>query len=186
MRAMVLILAVGLAGCGYNDMVTLREDIDSAWGQVDKELQRRSDLVPNLMSVTRGYATHEQQVFQAVADARARLLASESRTDRIDAATAMSSALGRLLALAESYPTLKADAQFQRLLKELADIEDRIAVERTRYNDAVRAYNSFVQGFPRMIYASALGFTPQRYFEASAAARATPRVDLPGTGTAIR
>src|SRR5581483_6481990 len=165
--AAMLVLLV-LSGCGYNRMVAMREQIESAWAQVENQLQRRNDLIPNLVEVTKGYATHEREVFTRVADARAKLLASGTRDQKIDAANELSSALGRLLALSERYPELKADKQFARLSDELAGTENRIAVERMRYNDAVRAYNTYVKSFPPVLYARALGFEQQKYFEAPA------------------
>src|ERR1700756_4388296 len=153
-------VAMSLTGCGYNRMVAMREQIEAAWAQVENQLQRRNDLIPNLVEVTRGYATHERTVFDNIADARARLLAGGSRDDKIAGPTEMTSARGRLLAIAERYPELKANQQFARLSDELAGTENRIAVERMRYNDVVREYNAYVKSFPTALYASALGFKP--------------------------
>src|ERR1043165_6701711 len=116
-------LAVGLAGCGYNRLVNQREAVDSAWAQVQNQLQRRNDLIPNLVEVTKGYASHEKEIFEAVANARSRLIGAGTRDEQIDAANQLSGALGRLLAIAEQYPQLKADAQFARLSDELAGTE---------------------------------------------------------------
>jgi LemA protein len=181
MRAVttIAILAAALgSGCGYNQMVSLKETVDAAWAQVDNQLQRRNDLVPNLVEVTKGYAAHEQEIFGRVADARARLLAGGTRDERIDAANQLSGSLGRLLAIAERYPDLKANQQFARLSDELAGTENRIAVERMRYNDAVRAYNAFIKSIPTVAYARSFGFTEQRYFEAPAEAKQVPKVDF--------
>ena len=173
----VALLATALTGCGYNRLVSLREAIDGAWAQVEVQLQRRNDLVLNLVEVTKGYAKHEREIFEAVANARARMLAAGgSRDAQIDAASDMSSALSRLLALSERYPDLKADQQFGRLSDELAGTENRIATERRRYNDAVREYNTLVRSFPTMLTARATGFTPQKYFEAPEAAQQVPAV----------
>jgi len=172
------VLALGTAGCGYNRMVAMRETIEAAWSQVENQLQRRNDLIPNLVEVTRGYATHERAVFERIADARARLLAGGSREDKIAAANEMSGALGRLLAIAEQYPDLKANQQFARLSDELAGTENRIAVERMRYNDAVREYNAYTKAFPTVLYAESLGFKPEKYFEAPPEAQKAPRVDF--------
>jgi len=172
------LLALGTAGCGYNRMVAMRENIEAAWSQVENQLQRRNDLIPNLVEVTRGYATHEREVFERIADARARLLAGGSREDKIAAANEMSGALGRLLAIAERYPDLKANQQFARLSDELAGTENRIAVERMRYNDAVREYNAYIKAFPTILYAESLGFKPEKYFEAPPEAQKAPRVDF--------
>src|SRR5213080_624689 len=162
-RAMtVMALATLVAGCGYNRIVALREQIDAAWAQVENQLQRRNDLIPNLVEVTRGYAKHEREVFDHVSDARARLLAGGSRDEKMAAANEMTGALGRLLAIAERYPDLKANQQFARLSDELAGTENRIAVERMRYNDAVRAYNAYIKSLPRSLYAGAVGFKPEK------------------------
>jgi LemA protein len=186
MRAVTaaVLVATALSGCGYNQMVSMKESVDAAWAQVENQLQRRNDLVPNLVEVTRGYATHEKEIFERVADARARLIAGGSRDERIDAANQLSGALGRLLAIAERYPDLKASTQFARLSDELAGTENRIAVERMRYNDAVRAYNAYIKSFPNVLYASGFGFTAQKYFEAPQEAQKVPKVDfgtVPGT-----
>ncbi|MBI3770427.1 MAG: LemA family protein [Deltaproteobacteria bacterium] len=171
------LLSTALAGCGYNRLVSLHEAIDGAWAQVEVQLQRRNDLVPNLVEVTKGYAKHEREIFEAVANARARMLAAGgSRDQTIAAAQDMSSALSRLLALSERYPDLKADQQFARLSDELAGTENRIATERRRYNDTVREYNTLVRSFPTMLIARATGFTPQKYFEAPEAAQQVPAV----------
>ena len=173
-----LLCVMTLAGCGYNEMVAMRERIEAAWAQVENQLQRRNDLIPNLIEVTKGYAAHERDIFEQVANARARLIAGGSRDDKIAAANELSGALGRLLAIAERYPDLKANQQFARLSDELAGTENRIAVERMRYNDAVRAYNSFIKSFPTLLYAEAFGFHPQKYFEAPEEAKKVPRVDF--------
>jgi len=171
-------VAMSLTGCGYNRMVAMREQIEAAWAQVENQLQRRNDLIPNLVEVTRGYATHEREVFSRIADARARLLAGGSREDKIAAANEMTGALGRLLAIAEQYPDLKANQQFAKLSDELAGTENRIAVERMRYNDAVREYNAYIKSFPTVLYAPSLGFKPEKYFEAPPEAQKAPRVDF--------
>jgi LemA protein len=172
---------LALAGCGYNRLVALREGVDAAWSQVENQLQRRNDLIPNLVEVTKGYATHEKEIFEAVANARARLLGAGSRDAEIDAATELQGALGRLLAIAERYPDLKANTQFARLSDELAGTENRIAVERMRYNDAVREYDTTLKSFPAVVYAGWFGFTPQKYFQAAPGATEVPKVDFTGT-----
>jgi LemA protein len=170
--------AMTLTGCGYNRLVGLRESIDAAWAQVENQLQRRNDLVPNLVEVTKGYARHEREIFEGIADARARMLGAGSRAETIEAAGEMSSLLSRLLALSERYPDLKANQQFARLSDELAGTENRIATERRRYNEAVREYNTLVRSFPTLLTARALGFEPEAYFEAPEAARQAPAVRL--------
>jgi LemA protein len=170
--------AMLLSGCGYNQLVGLQQHIQAAWAQVQNQLQRRNDLIPNLVSTVKGYAAHEQQVFEAVANARSRLLAAGTRDEQIEAAQGLESALGRLLAIAERYPELKANEQFNRLSDELAGTENRIAVERMRYNEAVRAYNTYRNSFPTVLYASWLGFKDEKYFEAPTGAQQAPKVDF--------
>ena len=177
--------AILLSGCGYNQLVGLQQNIQSAWAQVQNQLQRRNDLIPNLVNTVKGYATHEQQVFEAVANARSRLLAAGTRDEQIDAAQGLNSALGRLLAIAEQYPQLKANEQFNRLSDELAGTENRIAVERMRYNDAVRAYNTYRNSIPTVLYANWLGFKEEKYFEAPTEAQQVPKVDFGGPGTTV-
>jgi LemA protein len=178
---LVVAVAAALSGCGYNTMVQMKEAVDSAWAQVQNQLQRRNDLIPNLVEVTKGYAAHEKEVFEAVANARSRLIAAGatgSRDEQIEAANQVSGALGRLLAIAEQYPQLKANEQFARLSDELAGTENRIAVERKRYNDTVQLYNAYIKQLPRGLYARFLGFSPQKYFEVPAAAQQAPKVDF--------
>ena len=171
------VLALSLSGCSYNRLVSLREAIDGAWAQVENQLQRRNDLIPNLIEVTKGYAAHEKGIFEAVANARARMLsAGTSRDATIAASGELSSALSRLLAIAERYPDLKADQQFARLSDELAGTENRIATERRRYNEVVQEYNTLAKTFPAVITAKVMGFTEQKYFEAPAAAQQVPQV----------
>jgi len=178
-RALVILIATAaLSGCGYNEMVTMKEKVDAAWAQVQNQLQRRNDLIPNLVEVAKGYAAHEKEVFEAVADARSRLLAAGTRDQQIDAANQVSGALGRLLALGERYPDLKANEQFNRLSDELAGTENRIAVERKRYNETVQEYNTYVRQLPQAIYARIFGFETQKYFEVPAAAQQVPKVDF--------
>ena len=173
------LVALSLSGCGYNRLVSLREAIDGAWAQVENQLQRRNDLIPNLIEVTKGYAAHEKEIFEAVANARAKMLAAGgSREAEIAASGELSSALSRLLALAENYPNLKADAQFARLSDELAGTENRIATERRRYNEVVQSYNTSIRSFPTALYAGWLGFKPEKYFEAPKEAQAVPKVEF--------
>jgi LemA protein len=180
LRIGVLLGAVLASGCSYNRLVGMREGVDAAWAQVENQLQRRTDLVPNLVEVTKGYAAHEREIFEAVANARSRLLGAGTRDEKIDAAAGLEGALGRLLAIAERYPDLKANTQFAKLSDELAGTENRIAVERMRYNDAVRAYNTSQRTFPTSLWAGWLGFTPAKYFEAPPGAKEVPKVDFGG------
>ncbi len=179
-RIGILLGMLWLTGCSYNRLVGMRETMDAAWAQVENQLQRRNDLIPNLVEVTKGYAAHEKEIFESVANARARLLGAGSRDEKIDAAEQLQGALGRLLAIAERYPDLKANTQFAKLSDELAGTENRIAVERMRYNDAVRAYDTALRSFPTNLWSSTLGFTPQKYFEAAPGAKEVPKVDFTG------
>lgn len=176
--AALIAVAMLASGCGYNTMVSLKEQIDSAWAQVENQLQRRNDLIPNLVEVTKGYAAHEKEIFTRVAEARSQLIAAGSRAEKIDAADNLSGALSRLLAIAENYPQLKADAQFARLSDELAGTENRISTERRRYNDTVREYNTFIKKFPQTIVARMTGFQSEKYFEAAKGAEEVPKVNF--------
>lgn len=184
MRQKVVVLALaglvllGQSGCGYNKMVSMRESIDAAWAQVENQLQRRNDLIPNLVEVTKGYATHEKEIFDHIADARSRLIGAGSRDEKIDAANDLTSALSRLLVIAERYPDLKANQQFARLSDELAGTENRIATERRRYNEAVRDYNTYIRTVPANFTARVFGFTAQKYFEAPKEAKQVPKVQF--------
>jgi len=172
----LLLLAASASGCGYNTMVTLKEQIDAAWAQVENQLQRRNDLIPNLVEVTKGYASHEKEVFERIADARSKLIGAGTRAEKIDAAENLGSALSRLLVISEQYPQLKADAQFTRLSDELAGTENRIATERRRYNDAVREYNTYIKKLPQAAFANWFGFHEEKYFEAPKEAQQVPKV----------
>jgi LemA protein len=175
---MLGILASVNSGCGYNTMVTMRESIDAAWAQVENQLQRRNDLIPNLVEVTKGYAAHEKEIFDHIADARARLIGAGSRDQKIDAANDLGTALSRLLVLGERYPDLKANQQFARLSDELAGTENRIATERRRFNEAVREYNTYIKKMPATFTARMFGFTEQKYFEAPKEAQQVPKVQF--------
>ena len=179
-RIGLFVALLALSGCSYNRLVGLRETIDAAWAQVENQLQRRNDLIPNLVEVTKGYAAHEKEIFEAVANARSRLLGAGTRDEKIDAATELQGALGRLLAIAERYPDLKANLQFAKLSDELAGTENRIAVERMRYNDAVRAFNTMQKSFPTVVWSGWFGFAPQKYFETTPEAKQAPKVDFGG------
>src|SRR5512135_1608418 len=173
-----VLLLLTMSGCGYNTMVTMKEAVDSAWAQVENQLQRRNDLIPNLVEVTKGYASHEKEIFDHVADARSRLIAAGSRDAKIEAANDLSSALSRLLVIAERYPDLKANQQFARLSDELAGTENRLATERRRFNEAVRDYNTYIKKIPANFTARMFGFTEQKYFETPKEAQKVPKVQF--------
>jgi LemA protein len=177
--ALGVMIVLGLIAVGqYNSLVQARERVDASWAQVENVLQRRADLIPNLVETVRGYAGHEREIFTQVADARGRLIGAQAPAEAAAANQQLDSALGRLLAIAEQYPQLRASEQFTRLQDELAGTENRIAVERRRYNEEVRSYNAMVRTFPTNLFAGPFGFESRDYFEAPAEAREVPRVDF--------
>src|SRR5262245_42583168 len=178
-RVMVLALAaLPLGGCSYNRFVSQEEAIKAQWAQVQNQLQRRNDLIPNLVETVKGYAQHEEGVFKEVADARSRLLAAKSPEETISAANQQTTALGRLLAIAENYPQLKANEQFNRLMDELSGTENRLAVERMRYNEKVQDYNSARRQFPANVTAKVFGFKEYPFFQAPPEAKTLPKVSF--------
>ena len=179
LQAAVLgIVALTLSGCSYNKFTTQEEAIKAAWAEVQNQIQRRSDLIPNLVETVKGYASHEAAVFKEIADARSQLLAAKTPAETIAAANQQSSALGRLLAVVENYPDLKANEQFNRLSDELAGTENRLATERMRYNDLVRDYNTKRNKFPSNITAKIFSFKEYAYFDAPKAVETVPKVDF--------
>src|ERR1700681_1929749 len=179
----VLVLASFLIGGSYvgrrNEMVRKNEAVKSQWAQVDVVLQRRADLIPNLVETVKGFAAQEQTVFHDIASARAALLGAQTPSDKIAANGQLDGALGRLLLIVENYPQLKSNENFLRLQDELAGTENRIAVERKRYNDTLRDYNTYVQQFPNSLLAGFAGFKAnEAYFEASEGARTVPKVNF--------
>lgn len=174
----VVVLLAAYSGCKYNALVTANEEIDSAWAQVENVLQRRADLIPNLVETVKGYAAQEREIFTAVAEARSRLIGATGPAEAAEANQSLSTALSRLLAISERYPDLKANQNFLRLQDELAGTENRIAVERKRYNDRVREYNTTVKRFPGNLFASLFGFDPREYFQAEETARTVPQVEF--------
>ena len=162
-----------------NTLVTKNEAVKAAWSQVDIVLQRRADLIPNLVETVKGYATQEQTVFGDIAKARSALLSAGSPSEKIAANNQLDGAIGRLLVLVENYPQLKSNENFMRLQDELAGTENRIAVERKRYNDALQDYNTYIQKFPNNIYAAWSGFKPNdAYFKAAEGSREVPKVNF--------
>jgi LemA protein len=178
-RLVILALAaLPLGGCSYNTFVSQEQAIKEQWAQVQNQLQRRNDLIPNLVETVKGYAAHEEGVFKDIADSRARLLAAKSPEETIQAANQQTSALGRLLAISENYPQLKANEQFNRLMDELAGTENRIAVERQRYNERIREYNTSTKQFPANVTAKVFGFKEYPFFEAPPEATQVPKVNF--------
>ena len=179
----VLLLIVGFSSYvgAKNQMVTKNETVKAAWSQVDIVLQRRADLIPNLVETVKGFALQEQTVFGDIAKARSRLLSANTPADKIAANQQLDGALGRLLVVVENYPQLKSNENFLRLQDELAGTENRIAVERKRYNDALQDYNTFIGLFPNSIWAGMAGFKRNdAYFAASEGSRNAPKVDFSG------
>ncbi len=175
---MVLVIIVGSVISGYNSLISLEGSVDNSWAQVENQLQRRADLIPNIVATVRGYASHEEQVFSEVANARSRLLAANSASDQIAASDSLDSALGRLLAISENYPQLKADTSFIRLQDELAGTENQIATERRRYNNTVTEWNVKIKQFPTVILANLFGKEVRPLFEASPGSAEVPQVEF--------
>src|SRR3954471_20417555 len=174
-------LVFGIAGCGYNQIQQYDENANQAKQQISVQLQRRADLVPNLVNTVKGYAQHEEAVFTQVAQARAGLAGAIQGGDPQQMATAnaaLTGALGRLIAVAEAYPQLKADQGFLRLQDELAGTENRIATSRSDYNDAVNTYNGYIRRFPQAITAKVTGAKPRTYYEAAPGSEVPPTVDF--------
>jgi LemA protein len=172
------LVALPLTGCSYNQFVGQEEAIKAQWAQVQNQLQRRNDLIPNLVETVKGYAAHEEGVYKEIAESRSRLLAAKSPEETIQAANQQTSALGRLLAIAENYPQLRANEQFNRLMDELSGTENRIAVERMRYNERVREYNTTTRQFPANLTAKMFGFKQHPFFEAPVEAQQVPKVNF--------
>lgn len=176
---LILLIGFGMYFSVKNTLVQKNEAVKSTWSQVDVVLQRRADLIPNLVETVKGIAKQEQTVFGEIAQARSQLLSAASPQDKIAANQRLDGALGRLLALAENYPQLRSNENFLRLQDELAGTENRIAVERKRYNDTLQDYNTYVQQFPASLFASGMGFKPNNaYFTATEGSRAVPKVDF--------
>ena len=181
---LVLVLVVGLVVFGQyvgvkNTLVSKNEAVKAAWSQVDIVLQRRADLIPNLVETVKGYAAQEVTVFGDIAKARSSLLSAGSPQEKMAANGQLDGALGRLLVITENYPQLRSNENFLRLQDELAGTENRIAVERKRYNDTLRDYNTYVQQFPNSLFAGFAGFKAnEAYFEASPGSREVPKVNF--------
>ena len=183
----VAVVVVGMYISRRNQMVVMDQAVTGQWHQVDVVLQRRADLIPNLVATVKGYAAQEQAVFSDVDKARAGLLAAQAPMDRIAANQQLDGALGRLLAVAENYPQLKSNENFLRLQDELAGTENRIAVERRRYNDLVRDYDTYVNLFPNNVFAHWAGFAPNNnYFIADESSRQAPVVNFSNTAPATQ
>ncbi len=178
----VLVLMVGGSLVSRrNEMVRKSESINATWAQVDVVLQRRADLIPNLVATVKGIAAQEQTVFGDIANARAAMMGARTPRERIAANNQLDGALGRLFVIVENYPQLRSNENFLRLQDELAGTENRIAIERRRYNESLRGYNTYIGLFPNNLVAGFSGFTRNEdYFEAAQAAREAPQVEFPG------
>src|SRR5947207_4396004 len=174
--------AMTMSGCSYNRFVGQEEGIKTQWAQVENQLQRRNDLIPNLVETTKGIAQQEKDVFGQIADSRAKMAGARTPQDTIQAANEQSAALGRLLVVVENYPQLRSSESFNRLMDELSGTENRIAVERMRYNERVQEYNTQRRQFPSNITAGIFGFKEYPLFNAPPSAEQVPKVNF-GKGT---
>jgi LemA protein len=174
----LLVILVGSGISSYNSLVSLNENVELGKANIETQLQRRLDLIPNFVNTVKGYASHEIEAINSVTDARAKLAGAGTLTDMANADQQLTSALSRLLVVVENYPDLKADKQFTALSDELAGTENRIAVARKDYNDTVKTYNQKIRTFPTVIYANMFGFKSADYFEATQGAQNPPTVDF--------
>jgi LemA protein len=174
----LVIAAIGLSGCSYNRFVTQEESIKAQWAQVENQLQRRNDLIPNLVETVKGFAQQERDVFGQIADSRAKLAGARTPEQTIQAANEQSAALARLLVITENYPQLRSNESFNRLMDELSGTENRIAVERMRYNERVQEYNTSRRQFPSNLTASIFGFKEYPLFNAPPEAERVPKVNF--------
>ena len=172
------LLALASSGCGYNQLVSQSEAVDAGWSEVQNQLQRRNDLIPNLVNTVKGFAAQEQNVLVRVTEARSRVAGAGTPAESMAASNELSSALSRLLVVVEKYPELKSDRNFIQLQDELAGTENRLAVARNRYNDAVREYNTTAKRFPTLVIARLFGFQEKTYFDAPESAREAPNVQF--------
>ncbi|MEH7255030.1 LemA family protein [Neobacillus niacini] len=179
--AVVVILGVMLMS-SYNNFVNLEENVDQSYAQIENQLQRRLDLIPNLVNTVKGYASHEKEVIASISDARARLAGANTVEEEATANAELTGALSRLLVVVENYPNLKADQQFTQLMDELSGTENRISVARKDYNDQVAVYNKKVKQFPGALIAGMTGFDQKEYFTADPKAAEAPQVDFGGNG----
>ena len=176
--ALTMVIATALSGCSYNKFTQQEEAIKGSWGEVQNQLQRRNDLIPNLVESVKGFAAQEKEILTRIAASRERLAGAKTPAETIEAANEQSSALARLLVVVENYPQLKSDARFQQLMDELSGTENRIAVARGRYNERIQEYNTTRRRFPSNMTAKIFGFGEYPYFEAPSDAQQAPKVDF--------
>lgn len=178
----VIVLGIFMIGSWYvrtrNSLVAMEEQVEAAWSEIDNQLQRRADLIPNLVNTVRGFAQQEEEIFTRLAEARARLAGAQGVQETAESYGEMQSALSRLLVVVENYPQLRSNENFIRLQDELAGTENRIAVARRRYNESVRQFNTRIRSFPASFIADSLGFEEKEYFEVPESAREAPEVDF--------
>ena len=174
--AIVIAVLIGMSIGNYNSLVGMNEEVKTALSQIDNQLQRRNDLIPNLVETVKQYAAQEEEIFIGVSEARAKLAGATTIAEQAEGDAELNSALSRLLAISENYPELKSNQNFIQLQDELAGTENRISVARKDYNDAAKVYNKKVRSFPMVIFAGMFGFEQAEYFEASEAARTNPNV----------
>ncbi|MDR2977640.1 MAG: LemA family protein [Streptococcaceae bacterium] len=175
--AVIVVLVLIVAGI-YNGLVKSRMQTKEAWAQIDVQLKRRNDLIPNLVETVKGYAAHEKTTFDAVTEARAKVAGASNPSEAMEASNVLSGALGRLLAVAEAYPQLQANTNFMQLQTELTNTEDKISVTRQLYNSATANYNTKLQTFPTNLIAGMMGFKEADFFETPEAEKAIPKVDF--------
>src|SRR5688572_29020821 len=178
--ALVATMALAVSGCSYNKFTTQEEAIKAQWGEVQNQLLRRNDLIPNLVETVKGYAQQEKEIFTSIAASRAKLAGATTPAQTIEAANEQSSALSRLLVVVENYPQLKSDANFQRLMDELSGTENRISIARGRYNERIQEYNTTRRRFPSNMTAKVFGFEEYPYFAAPSDAQQAPKVNFGG------
>ena len=172
----LMVVLVVAAVVFYNNLVKLRNRVDNAWAQMEVQLQRRADLIPNLVETVKGYAGHESKTLEAVTNARAAVMSAKTPDAKVEAEGALTGALTKLIAVSEAYPELKANANFQQLQSQLAETEDKISYMRQSYNDTVMTYNNAIQTFPGVLFSGA--FKPRESFDAAAGAETAPQVQF--------
>jgi LemA protein len=180
----IVLLGAIAAWFTYNRMVSRRNAVDNSWAQIEAALQRRHDLIPNLVESVKGYATHERQTFEEVTKARSGAVAAKAPASQAAAEDTLTAAVGRLLVVAEQYPELRATENFQQLQSQLSETEDQIQITRRVYNDTVQTYNTLIQQFPAVLVANQFHFEPRQFFDAPKESEATPEVSFSGDGAA--
>jgi len=176
--AAIVLISIFVIGGSYNSLNSAKVEVEAQYGQVENQMQRRADLIPNLVSTVKGYMQHEEKVLTELTEARAKVMSAGTPDAKNAADGELTAALGRFIAVSENYPTLKADAHFTELMREIAGSENRIAVARRDYNTAIRDYNLEVQNFPGNIFAKVFGFAPMNQFEADESAHEVPQVSF--------